>query len=412
MENRIRRLVALPWVVPGIVLLFAQWEVWLGGLTHQSGPLVVTAVSGGSAAVLLSWRRVRPLIVQVAAAVVMVSPWLVWGAPESGAGFVVGIVATYAVGRWSPGASSYLALPVVTAWILSQIALDPLGSSIADGWGWTLWGLTAWGAGRWMRQQAEIGARRAAEHDVRARALLTEQRLDIARDVHDLLASSLGVIVVHAEAAEELVCSDPDRAAQAMRRVQVTGRDGLTQLRALLGPLRDGSGGPERGLAAQSPVDPHDGQRQQPGLEDAEALIEQLRAAGLPVTYERRGDNKVPAELGRVVYRLLQEALTNVVRHAGLVTTSAVVVVDDHALTVEVNDAGQPGRGTPLSGHVHLGNGLRGMQERLEPFGGTLDVSHRPGGGLRVHSVVPTHRSRPYQRWPVRRSSSAPTLAP
>jgi signal transduction histidine kinase len=407
-EHLLRRLARPPWVVPAFVLLFTQWEVWLGGLSNPVGPLLAPAVSGGVAALLLLARRLRPLLVQIAVAVVMVTPWLIWGAPESGAGFAVGMIATYAVGRWKRGPASYVAVVVVAAWILAQVALDPLQPSVADGWGWTLWGVAAWGAGRWMRQHAELDTRRAAEHEAQRRAQLAEQRLAIARDLHDVLASSLGVIVVHAEAAEELLPTDPDRAAQAMRRVQDAGRDGLTQARSVLGALRGGRGLLEQGRDGASDHDLGTGLRGQPGLEDVGALIEQLRTAGLPVAFERHGDRDVPAEVGTVVYRLLQEALTNVVRHAGLVATTAFLSVDDTDVTVEVTNAG-----ALALDDVTLGNGLRGMRERLEPFGATLDVARRPEGGLRVHSVIPAPRSREHRvRLPTRRRSSASTPAP
>jgi signal transduction histidine kinase len=389
------------------VLLFTQWEVWLGGLTHPVGPSLAPAVSGAVAALLLLGRRRRPLLIQVAAAVVMVTPWLIWGAPESGAGFAIGMIATYAVGRWERGATSYVALAVVVPWILAQVALDPLQPSIAHSWGWTLWGVAAWGAGRWMRQHAELDARRAAEHHAQRRALLAEQRLDIARDLHDVLASSLGVIVVHAEAAEELLRSDPELAAQAIRRVQDAGRDGLGQVRSLLGALRDGRGllAPDSDRASAD--DPWPGRVDQPGIDDVEALIEQLRTAGLPVTYERHGERQVPNRIGSVVYRLLQEALTNVVRHAGLVTTTVVLSIDDDAVTVEVTD-----QGARTTAGITLGNGLRGMRERLEKFGATLDIACLPQGGLRLRSVISTPPSRePHARPPIRRTTSISTPA-
>lgn len=118
------------------------------------------------------------------------------------------------------------------------MTIDPLQPSVAAGWGSALWDVAGWGAGAWARQQAELGSRREAEQHTRSRAELAEQRLRIARDLHDVLANKLGVMVVHSEAAEELLVHNPERAAGAMRRVQDTGREALREVRQLFEPLR------------------------------------------------------------------------------------------------------------------------------------------------------------------------------
>ena len=363
MKDRLRGVLGPAWSVPLLVVLFAQWELWLGGQTNQVGPRGVDALTAATAALLLVRRRQAPLLVQLSVVAILVAPWVVWGAPESAASLAAGLVATYAVGRWESRPLAYLGVPVAMGWVWAQLALDPLQPSVAAGWGWALWGAAGWGAGAWARQQAELGARRSAAEQARSRAELAEQRLRIARDLHDVLANKLGVMVVHSEAAEELLASNPERAAEAMRRVQDTGRDALREVRQLLGPLR------------------------QPPVGDVAQLLAEMRTAGLPVDYRLIGEQSEAHHLAPVIYRLLQEALTNVVRHAGLVPTCATVRVGRDAVTVEVTDRGSTPE--PSAGPVRAGNGIEGMRERVQALGGTLTIGHTPEGGFTLRAVLP-----------------------
>lgn len=365
MNARLRSLLGAAWSAPLLLVLFAQWELWLGGQTHQVGPRWVDALTSAAAGTLLIWRRRAPLLVQVAVVAVVVPPWVVWGAPESAASVATGLVATYAVGRWETRPLAYLGVPVTIGWAWAQLALDPLQASVASAWGWALWGVAGWAAGAWARQQAELGSRRDAEQQAWSRAELAEQRLRIARDLHDVLANKLGVMVVHSEAAEELLVSNPERAAEAMRRVQHTGRDALREVRQLLEPLR------------------------QPPVSDVEQLVAQMRAAGLPLDYTHVGEHAGVHDLRPVLYRLLQEALTNVVRHAGLVTTRAVVRVEADTVTVEVLDDGRTGEHGTTS--FIEGNGISGMRERVQALGGSLTLGPTPKGGFALRAVLPLH---------------------
>ena len=347
MERRLRTFVGSPWTVPALVLAFSQWEVWVAGPTHLVGPRWAAAASLGVASVLLMARRRTPLTAQTAVAVVTCVPWLVWGASQIGSSFLLGVVSTYAVGRWGRRPAAYLGVPVAAAWALLQIARDPLQAGVAAGWGWVLYAVVSWAVGAWVRQNAELETRRDAERAARSRAELAEQRLDIARDLHDVLANSLGVMVVHAEAAEEILAGDPDRAAQAMRRVQTSGREALQEVRTLLGPLRVDNDG-QQALPVPRPGDePRDPARDsQPGLGDVDALVARMRAAGLPVCVTRQDNRHVPSSVAEVVYRVLQESLTNTVRHAGLVETRVRLDITTDAISVEVSDDGRPGRRT------------------------------------------------------------------
>ena len=389
MERGLRGMVASKWFAPAGLLLLSQWEIWIAGQTHPSGPLWVTAVSCAAAALMLVWRRGAPLPVQLAAVAVTVPPWLFWGAPQNGSQFLIGLVATYAVGRWADRPAAFLGIPVVIGWALSQLALDPLQGSVASGWGWALWGVGAWAAGAWVRQHAELEVRRDGQREAAARAMLAEQRLDIARDLHDVLANSLGVVIVHAEAAEALVATDPDRAAEAMRRVQSTGRDALRDVRLLLGVLRNKPGPSMKDVGRSDRGEHGTGiARHKPDVDDIDELVERMRAAGLRLSYHREGHGAVPTVIGQVIYRLVQEALSNVVRHAGLVATSVLLRVEPDTLLVEVTNEASL-HDEDADGRLLDGNGLRGMQERLQAVGGTLEVRRPSEGGLQVRAKVP-----------------------
>jgi signal transduction histidine kinase len=388
MERRLRTFVGSPWTVAMLVLVFSQWEVWVAGPTHLVGPRWAAAASLGVGSLFLVGRRRAPLTAQTVVAVVTCLPWLVWGASQVGSSFLLGVVSTYAVGRWGRRPVAYLGVPIAGAWALLQIARDPLQAGVAAGWGWVLYAVVSWAAGAWVRQNSELNGRRDAERVARSRAELAEQRLGIARDLHDVLANSLGVMVVHAEAAEEVLAGDPERAARAMRRVQTSGREALHEVRTLLGPLRVDDHQTQTSLPVTG-ADLKSGQparSSQLGLSDIDELISRMRTAGLPVDVTRREIRSVPAGIGEVVYRVVQESLTNTMRHAGLVDTCVRLEATAHAVTVEVTDEGRAGDAdvTTVDGH-----GLAGMRDRVQRVGGTLQAGPRSGGGFAVSADIP-----------------------
>jgi signal transduction histidine kinase len=387
MERWRRNVVGSVWTLPVLVLGFSQWEVWVTGPTHLVGPRWAAAASMAAGSVLLAGRRRAPLTAQVAAAGVTGLPWLVWGSSQIGSSFFIGVVSTYAVGRWGSRPAAYLGIPVAAGWALLQIARDPLQAGVAAGWGGALYAVVSWTAGAWVRQNHELTVRRDAERVVGARAELAEQRLQIARDLHDVLANSIGVMVVHAEAAEEVLADDPDRAAQAMRRVQTSGRDALREVRALLGTLRARSNREEPTPTPQPPVCVGPPAKVgQPAVYDVDPLVERMRAVGLPLRVTRRETRALPPAVAEVVFRVLQESLTNTLRHAGLVNTHVQLAVCADSVTVEVSDEGAP---VPSLGSSGGGNGLAGMQERVSRLGGALRAGPAPGGGFTVRADMP-----------------------
>ncbi|RKT51732.1 sensor histidine kinase [Saccharothrix australiensis] len=234
-----------------------------------------------------------------------------------------------------------------------------------------------------------VGARRAyqreleqrlklleTERDQQARIAVGEERSRIARELHDVVAHAVSVMVVQADGAGYAIKSNPDLAAAAMRTIADTGRQALTELRRLLGVLRS----EDRSQTQWAP---------QPGAADLGALADNLRAAGLPVRLEAGDDlGALPAGLGLGIYRIVQEALTNTLKHAGSGASALVRVtrVEDH-VELEVSD---DGFGTPHDlVAVSGGNGLIGMRERAGVLGGTLEAGPNPGGGWRVRARLP-----------------------
>ncbi len=228
-------------------------------------------------------------------------------------------------------------------------------------------------------EQLEGRMRRAeAERELMARQAVLAERARIARDLHDIVAHGVSVMVVQAGAAARVVTSQPDRAAVALADIQGTGRQALSELRRMLGVLRN-----DTEVASLAP---------QPRLDDLDELIRHTREAGFAVDLTIEGsriaaEHRSPgAEL--VAYRVVQEALTNVMRHAGhgarvgvRVTHSAVGVrleIDDTGSGVSTDDLARS-----------TGHGLVGMRERVELYGGTLRVGPRPGGGFRVAATLP-----------------------
>jgi signal transduction histidine kinase len=199
----------------------------------------------------------------------------------------------------------------------------------------------------------------------------SRERERIARDMHDILAHSVSLIVVQAEAGPVVVRSDPARAEQVFDAIADAGRDALTQLRRTLGVLRSEA-------ASRAP---------QPDLDALPALVDQARAAGLAATYAEEGERRpVAPDTAVAVYRVVQEALTNVVKHAGAGTVAVRLRWDDTALRLEVRDDGRGtnGRG-PAGGH-----GLIGMRERVTAGGGTLTTGPAGDGpGYLVAAILP-----------------------
>jgi signal transduction histidine kinase len=214
-------------------------------------------------------------------------------------------------------------------------------------------------------------AERTREEEFRRRA--TEERLRIARELHDVLAHKISLINVQAGAA--LHRRDPEQAYAALGAIKDASKDTLRELRTTLGVLRQ--------VDEEQPLGPA------PSLERLGDLVDQTQEAGLPVKLTVSGERTaLPSPVDLAAYRIVQEALTNAVRHAGSATATVLVRYDSERVVVEVCDDGC-GIGAPE------GNGIRGMRERAATLGGTLAAGPRPGGGFLVRASLPLRPALP-----------------
>ncbi len=225
----------------------------------------------------------------------------------------------------------------------------------------------AFGARTRRLQAAEARAQRL---ELEQREAVVVERARIARELHDVIAHSVSVMTVQAGAAEEMLKRDPARALEPVRAVQETGRQALVEMKRLVGMLREDDD--EIGLAPQ------------PGLADLDRLVKQVREAGLPVEVRIEGEPRtLPLGVDLSAYRVVQEALTNALKHAGSATATVTVRYGERDVTIEVADDGAG------SDKKDGGHGLVGMRERIGVFGGTFAAGPRDTGGFAVSARLP-----------------------
>ena len=231
---------------------------------------------------------------------------------------------------------------------------------------------------------AEQEEQRARENLERAQRGVAEERLRIARELHDVVAHSLSVIAVQSGVGRHLIDERPEQAKQALAAVEKTSRSALDELRRMLGVLRrEDSEGPDLTPA--------------PGVSDLAALVEEIRATGVPVELRIDEENlgELPPLVELSVYRIVQEALTNVVKHAPTSHASVELLRDTDELVIEVNDDGGTDVPPYPSGPTEGRHGIVGMRERVALFGGSLAAGPRPGGGFRVLARIPISEHHP-----------------
>jgi signal transduction histidine kinase len=215
------------------------------------------------------------------------------------------------------------------------------------------------------------------EKEEGARLAVANERLHIARELHDVVAHSMGVIAVQASVGEHVIAANPHEAKRALEAISGVSRSTLAEIRRMLGVLREtdaDAGGPP----AYAPA---------PGLDDLERLVHELDGAGVPVTITYDGArSELPRGVDLTAYRIVQEALTNVLKHAGTASATVLLRYEPGALALEIVD---DGRGVNGSAEGRSGHGLVGMRERVAVYGGTLDAGPKPGGGFRVAVRLP-----------------------
>lgn len=259
--------------------------------------------------------------------------------------------------------------------------------------------LAVWGFALTRRARKDMVAtlidraeRLERERDQQARIATAAERTRIAREMHDIVAHSLSVIIAQADGGRYVVRQDPAAGERVLGTIAETGRDALADMRRLLGVLREpDSARPTAplpgGAVGVAPTAASADAAPQPAAGDLEQLVAQVRATGLDVSFVRMGSPRpLPPGVGLAVYRVCQESLTNVLKHAGPGPRVTVLVTwGTTTLTLDVSD---DGRGAS-AGSDGAGQGLLGMTERATMFGGSLTAGPRPGGGFRVHLEIP-----------------------
>jgi signal transduction histidine kinase len=302
--------------------------------------------------------------------------------------FMVAATRTRTVAVVSLAAS--LVLLVAQGFILSSI-----GSGSGPATGVALILIIAWMIGI-IAQQRRAYTTRVREQV--ATAAVTEERLRIARELHDVVAHSMTVAAVQAGFGEYVFDSDPAQARAALGNIQHVTREALSDMQRLLGVLRqDGTGQPGPASPGQPDGDRPAAPARQlqlapaPGLADLERLVSTTAGAGVRVALTRTGDRgDIPAAIGQSAFRIVQEALTNVVKHSGASTCQVIIGYEPDGLTVEITDpggAGTAGRGPHAADGT--GHGILGMRERVSLCGGEFTAGPRPGQGFEVIAHFP-----------------------
>ena len=259
------------------------------------------------------------------------------------------------------------------------------------------------GMREWRRRagdSAERLRRAQAEYEAATSRALAMERVRIASELHDVVTHNVSVMIVQAGAARRVLASSPGDAREALLAVEASGRTAMAELRHMLGllcPVGDGLvGDGTRGTGGLEAADAEAALQPQPGLGHLRSLIERVSAAGLPVGLHIDGTQReLPPGLNLAAYRVVQEALTNVIKHAGQAPTSVRLEYRARELLIDVADvgpvAGGPGSAGPPPGGPGAERGLIGLRERLALYGGTLDAGPRPGGGWRVRARIPLY---------------------
>jgi signal transduction histidine kinase len=343
--------------------------------TPRASALVLAVVAGGA----LVLRRDVPLAVlatTLAATVAIVA----LGDDPSGASVLIALYTTAALCARQVSLAA-LALTAATAATLSALTVDApgretsalSGAIIAAGLTIGIWGLGAYAQTRrrYLRELQERAASAEREREQLARIAVHEERASIARELHDIVAHSVSVMLVGVRGARDTLRTSPDAAEETLGRVERSGEQSLAELRRILALLR------EPRQKAES--------RPQPSLAELDELVASYRAAGLPVRLEVIGEpTPLPGGIELSVYRVVQEALTNTLKHSNPTNVTVMLAFRDARLELEIVDDGAPTLGPATTGH-----GLIGMRERVALLGGELETGPREGGGFRVAAQLP-----------------------
>ena len=369
----------LDWLVALALGIIALLELQSGVFP---GPVGVAAVAQLAAIVPVAFRRVAPLAAIAISTAAILTSGVAYGLGNSAADVATLLLLVYSVGRHTRGRR----LLVGAAFAL-LFAAEP---SIAGQTKPSEWAVNfiidggALGLGVALRVQTErsialaVAADRARRmQEATAQAAVHEERARIARELHDVVAHNVGLIVLQAGGARSVLATNPERARTALRQVEETGRQTLTEMRHLVGILRE---------------DEYEARQPLPRLERLPVLIDEARVGGLTVDLAVEGSPvELPAGLELAAYRLIEEALTNVRKHAPTSHVWVRLCYEPDRLRIEVSDdGGSTGAAAAAARHAaDPGHGLIGMRERVQVYGGRMQTRTMPGGGFRVEATLP-----------------------
>lgn len=299
--------------------------------------------------------------------------------PYTFAGFLIALTAVFLLGMQEDRRQALIGLGVALAALAIIVAADPapVGADVVIiPLIFVMVWLFGFGLSRKL-EEAREAEERAAQVELRraeeARAAVAEERARIARELHDVVGHAVSVMTVQASGVRRLLTPDQEREREALLIVEQTGREALAEMRRLVGVLRR----PEEAPALAP----------QPSLQHLERLVEQAREAGLPVEVQIQGEAiELPAGVDLTAYRLVQEGLTNAMKHANATRAEVIVRYGPDGVELTVSD---DGRGSSDGKAESGGHGLVGMRERVAVYGGELETGPSPGGGFTLHARLP-----------------------
>jgi signal transduction histidine kinase len=372
-----------PWWTDSLLALFLTF-VSLGSVfasTHHAGkgldPLDALLVPFTT--VPIAMRRYRPLAVLAVTVSAQTLLLLFSSRVQVPLGVIVALytVASRCERPVSIRAASWAAVPITVGVIVNSSTGGIIPKLALFGIAWVV-GDNVRTRRAYLAELEDRAARLEREREERAERAVIDERTRIARELHDVIAHNVSVMVVQASAGEDVFDTDPARARESLSAVASTGRAALTELRRLLGVIRAD--------------DDHAGYAPQPGIEYLDELVGQIRETGLTVELSVLGEpRELPEGVGLCAYRIVQEALTNTLKHADASEAQVSVRYVADALELQVTD---DGRAAPLVNGDTTGHGLIGMRERVALFGGELWVGARAGRGFEVSARLPLEEPR------------------
>ena len=346
---------------------------------HPTAALALVAV----ACLALAWRRRYPVTV-LAVSTTAVAVYSLLGY-VNGASLIAPVLAVYAVATQVSVRRAVVLAAVTLVVLMTATGVNNPFGRYSDGAFVLIPGMVAAvafaGIAVANRRAYAASVRERAEQD--ARRQVDEERLRIARELHDVVAHTMATINVQAGVAAHVLPTKPEAAADALQAIKIASKEGLRELRAILNVLRQADDA--------DPVQPA------PGLAQLDALVEGARRAGLPITLTVTGAPfPLPAAVDLAAYRIVQESLTNVIRHAGPAAAAVSLSYHPDEIDIDVTDTGHGPQASPgwlaadTAGGT-AGHGQAGMRERAASVGGTVRTGPRPGGGYRVTARLPVH---------------------